>query len=309
MAQNLPFAYDTMNANDGPNMLSFVHIHNTDISRYFKRYLLQEVLTIFDFTLPPEWDENFFKMVLMGCGFLAVFDSGEFGIIPQNCTLSGRNVFYRPARAIVANPLLNGSRNMRIGDECVLIQLMPDFGNICDIVETYGDMLALAYETTAVNILNSKLSYVFPVSNKAEADAMKAVSDEVNSGHPSVFVRKSAGISDAWQPFQQNVGQNFIAPELLETMRTVRDMFLCDIGIPNIASRKRERVNVDETNKNSIETQCKALLWLEEMQRGFRQAREMFPEFLNEQNFNVKLRFKEEGGNAGETVSSGPVSV
>lgn len=299
--ERLPFAYDTLNATDGPCMLSFVNIHNSNIALYFKRYLLQEALSVFDFALPPEWDADYFRLALLGMGFVAVFDSGEFGIIPQHCTLSGRNVFYRPARCIVANPLLPTVHDMRIGEQCTLIKLMPDYGNICDIVDNYGNMLALAYQTAAVNILNSKVSYVLPVADKADADTLKAALDEVNSGYPAVYVRKRDGVStdDFLKPFTQNVGQNFIAPEVLETMRTIRDMFLTDIGIPNMSTRKKERVNLDESGKNSVETECKARLWLAELETGFEAARAMFPDYLTPDNFAVKLRFEEDDGIVG----------
>lgn len=297
-----PYTYDVLNRCNAPNMLSFVHIAATGMARYFKRYLLQEALSVFEYTLPAGWDADYFRYVLLGFGYICIMPTDDYGVIPQHCTLSGRNVFYRPTRALVANPLIQGGRDLLIGRDCAIIKLMPDYGSISDIVDNYGNMLALAYETAAVNMLNSKVSYVFPVANKTEADSMKAMFDEITSGSPAVFPRKAGGTGaqmDTWKPFTQNVGQNFITPEVLETMRTVRDMFLTDIGIPNLTVRKKERTNLYETEKNDIETQCKVMLWLEEQRGGIEEAIRMFPDALNAGNFSVKLRFGEVERSAG----------
>lgn len=304
---NVPFSFEYLNQVESQCQPAFLQIKNTGLARFFKRYLMQEAISVFQWNLPENWDADYFRYVLMGWGYICILKTDLFGVIPQQCTLSGLNVFYRPSRAIVANPLIN-SRDMKIGEDCAIIKLAPDYSGIADLVDNYGNMMALAYETTAINILNSKLSFVFNAEDKAEADAFKVMFDAVSAGQPAVVLRKrkSATIdkNSAWQAFAQNVGQNYIAPEVLETLRSIRDEFLTEIGIPNLATRKKERVNLDESTKNTFETQCKSLLWLEELQDGVKKAVEMFPEISG---LSVNLRYEGAVDDAISVVDSGTV--
>lgn len=77
----------------------------------------------------------------------------------------------------------------------------------------------------------------------------------------------------------------------MDVIRAIRDQFLTEIGIPNISTRKRERVNTIEADKNTIETECKARLWLEEINRGITETIALFPELQGK--LSVKLRFEE----------------
>lgn len=298
--QNLPYSYEYLNTVDGTVSPSFLHIRNTGIARFFKRYLIQEAISVFDWTLPKNWDADYFRYILMGWGFISVLKTDLFGVIPQQATLSGYNVFYRPTTAIVANPLLR-SRTLKIGKDCSIIKLMPDYGSIADLVDNYGNLMALAYETASINILNSKLSFAFNADTKAEADTYKAMYDAIASGNPAVVYRNSkkstslTGENARWQTFVQNVGQNYIAPEVMETIRQIRDEFLTEIGIPNLATRKKERTNLAEVDKNTFETEAKSLLWLETLQEGIETTINLFPELTGE--LSVKLRYKGDENN------------
>lgn len=284
MNNNIPFTYEYLNSVNGKTPQAFVRIHNTAVSRFFKKYLMQDAISVFDWTLPDWWDADYFRYCLMGFGFVAIFRTDLYGVIPQHCTLSGYNVFYRPTRALVANPLLQ-SLDMRINQDCALLKLMPDYSSVADLVDYYGDLMALCYESLGINILNSRLSYVIGVDGKAEADTFKLLFDEILSGSPAVVYRKKpsqlnpkTGAAEPWQTVLQNLTQNFIAPDLLESLNAIRDEFLTMIGIPNLSERKKERVNTIDSQRNTVETQSKIDLWLDELQTGIDQTLDLFPD-------------------------------
>lgn len=298
-----PFTYEQLNAHMGQIPQSFIHVHNTEIARFFKRYLLMDALAVFEWTLPDNWDADYFRYVLMGFGHVVVFKTDIFGVIPQYGELYGYNVFYRPNRAKVVSPLIR-ERDMLIGRECSLIKLMPDYGSIVDLVDYYGDLMSLTYETLAVNILNSRLAYLIGVDSKAEAETFKSLFDQIASGKPAVFYRGKPATPQAlkaqtgeWQTLLQNVGQNFIGTELLEALQAIRDEFLTHIGIPNLSERKKERVNLVDSERNSVETAAKSAMWLEELQKGIDQTLELFPEL--DGKLSVKLRFPADLSNEG----------
>ena len=294
-----PYFYDMMNSVNSHTPQAFMRIHNTGVSRFFKRYLLQDAISIFKWTLPENWDSDYFRYVLFGFGFLTIFKTDLFGVIPQACTLSGYNVFYRPTKCLVANPLI-GSVELDINRNCAVLKLSPDYGGVADLVDYYGDLCALTYESLSVNILNSRLAYLIGVEGKSDADTFKAIFDQILSGYPAVVYKKKPPnvnslskitTADNWQVVLQNLKQTFIAPELFDALNSIRDEFLTAIGVPNLSERKKERVNLVDSNRNTMETQSKIDLWLQELEEGIENAKKMFPEI---ESLKVEKRYKPE---------------
>ena len=130
-----------------------------------------------------------------------------------------------------------------------------------------------------MNLVNSKLSYVFAADNKQSAESYKKACDKIYGGDPSVFMDSKLFDSDGkakWQMFNQNVGQNYIADRVLADMRKIEQMFATDIGIPNANTDKKERLIVDEVNSNNFETQSRCDMWLMSMKKEFEKANKMF---------------------------------
>lgn len=274
-----PYSYEFINDYNSLVSPSTIHVSNTGLARFFKRYLLQEAFSVFKWNMPEKWDKNYFLYVLYVIGYIGVLETDAFGVIPQHCGLGGYNVFYQPKYMIITNPLFSKTFQPEIGKECVCLKLQPDYIGLYDIVDYYGDLMALCAETTGVNLLNSKLSFVFGAENKASADSVKKLYDSYASGQPATFIDKSLFDDEGKLRvalFNQDVGNNFIADKLLETMRKIRCQFLTDIGIPNANTDKRERLITDEVNQNNFETKAKCAVWLEELQKGCEAVRNMF---------------------------------
>ena len=167
----------------------------------------------------------------------------------------------------------------RIGVDCTLIKLQPDYGGIMDLINDYAELMAIASETISMNLMNSKLSYVFTAANKTAAESFKKLYDQICAGNPAAVVDKNLMNNDgspAWSLFMQNVGQNYITDRVLSDVRKIEAMFDTHIGIPNANTDKRERLVTDEVNANNVETYSKCALWLEELQDGCRKANDMF---------------------------------
>lgn len=270
---------------------STVHCSNADLVRHYARYLFEKVLSVYKFeNLPPEWPANYFLYCLFGYGYITVFNTEEYGLIANECSLSGYDIYYQPTQALVANPIL-GSRRLNIGEDCELIKVQPDYNSIMDIVSLYADLMALCTETAGINLLNSKMSYVFFAENKAAAESFKKLYDKIASGEPAAVTDKlllGEDGNETWKIFSQNVGQNYITDRILTDMRTIENMFNTDVGIPNANTMKRERLISDEVNANNVDTQSKTMLWLETIRDGVDKVNSMF-----NTNITVKYRFEE----------------
>lgn len=302
------YTYEFINGYNSIVSPSTVHVKNTGLARFFKRYLLQEAMAPFKWTLPENFAENYFKMVLYVWGYIGIIEDPGYGVFPQHGGLGGYTAQYQPAYMLIDNPVLNLHIRPVIDRDVALIRLQPDYMGLFDLVDFYGDLMALSAETAGVNILNSKLSYVFAADNKAAAESMKKLYDNIASGEPAQYVDKNLFDDEGHlkvELFTQNVGQNFIADKLLESLRIIRCMFLTAIGIPNANTDKKERLIVDEVNANNFETQANCAQWLEELQKGCKKAREMF-------GIEISVDWRDElkgGGNNGDAVNQRPIPV
>lgn len=289
-----PVFYDHNNIVLSEISPSTVHSQNTRLVHYYKRYLLQKAMSVFKWKIPEHWNRDYLLYSLYCRGVVAVFNTDRFGVIPQMCGLAGYGVFYQPTRAIIANPIINQSIEARIGETCELLKLQPDFGGIMDMVAQYAELMALTSEMVSMNVVNSKLSYVFTSGNKAAAESFKKLYDKITGGEPAVVVDKALMLSDgskAWEAFEQNLRQNFIAGDGLSLLRQIENQFATDIGIPNANTEKRERAVVDEVNANNVETYSKCALWLESLQDGCERVKRMFGDSLGGE-LAVDWRFK-----------------
>ena len=301
-----PVFYDHQNIVLSEISPSTVHSQNTQLVHYYKRYLLQKAMSVFKWKIPEHWNRDYLLYSLYCWGVVAVFNTDRFGVIPQMCGLGGYGVFYQPTRAIIANPLINQSIEARIGETCELLKLQPDFGGIMDMVAQYAELMALTSEMVSMNVVNSKLSYVFTSGNKAAAESFKKLYDQVSEGNPAAVVDKHLLTDDGkprWEAFTQNASQNFIADKVWEIMRKLQNAFDTEIGIPNANSEKKERMITDEVNANNTETFTRSQMILDHLQESCEAVRKMFGIEIS-----VDWRYKMGGvQNGSDTVNSGVV--
>ena len=287
----IPAQYDHINVQNSTIQPSTVHCQNTGLQWYFQRYLLQRIMSVYKWKLPDTWADNYFQYVLYCWGYISVFETDKFGVIPQACGLQGYDVMYQPTHAVISNPLLTGILTPRIDRECTIIKLQPDWGGVMDIVNFYADLMSLCAEGVGMNLVNTKLSYVFFADGKAEAESFKKLFDNVASGQPASVVDKKLRNDDGsvnWEMFNQDLKSAYITSDILSDMNKIVKMFDTKIGIPNANTDKRERLNTDEVNANNVDTVSLADTWLNELKKGCAKTRKLFGI-----DIDVDYRFKE----------------
>ena len=298
---NRTYDYDFINRYNAHIKPSTVHSQDNASAWYFRRYLIQKILSVYEFDgIPETWSTDYFLYTLFIWGFVAVVETDKFGVIPQHCSLYGYDVFYRPTNVVIANPLLRGILQPKIGIDCELIKMQPDYGSCWDIVSYYADLLSLASESLAVNIVNSKLAYVFACDNKTIAESFKKMYDKLNEGNPAVFADSKLFDESGeplWTTFQNNLKQNYVAGDMLDDMLKIDARFCTEIGIPNVNLAKASGVTDNEVEANNVDTKSKATLWLETIREGLEKVNDMF-------GLNLTVKFRFEGGENNVVVDS-----
>ena len=274
-----PYSYDFINAYNSQYEPSTVHCSNTNLTYYFKRYLLEKTFSVFKWTLPENWNKDYFRFVLYLMGYITIVNTDRFGVIPQLSGLRGYNVFYAPTHAIITNPLISGILEPEIDSQCVVIKLTPDYCGIGDLISYYADMMSLTAEMAGMNVVNSKLAFIVGARNKAMAESMKKMYDQIQSGNPLVVYDSKYSPEDnktLIEFYSQNLKENFIAPDALLTLKKLENEFAMKIGLANVNSEKKERLTNEEVQANRDETYCIADSWLESLKEGCAKANSMF---------------------------------
>lgn len=299
MNNSPPYMYSYKNAVVSTYSPNTVHTKDSALYRYFQKYYLQKALSVFKFTLPETWSKEYFLYCVFGLGYVVVFNTDKFGTIPQSCGLGGYDVFYRPTRAIVSNPLIKTNVELRIGKNCEIFKLQPDYSSILDIVGYYADLSALACTDLSVNLINTKLAYILLAKDKKAAESLKKVYDKIECGDPMAVVDQKLATADGKigvESIFQNLSQNYIADKILVDMKKIENAFESEIGIHNVNQEKRERLLTEEINANNDSTLSKASLWLETMKESAEKINSMFG-----LNLDVDWRFD----NASNLVNTG----
>lgn len=303
--QNIPNSLDYASMNYGlknmENSKFFPSTYHIDskILAYNFRYLFQRAVSVFKWNIPESIEKNYFLYTLYTIGYGFVFNTIEYGTIFNHGGLSGYDIYYQPAFAVVANPLLEKNaeyyNKMRIGKDCAIIRLTPDYMGIWDICKYYAELLSEAGSSLKTNLVNTKFAYIFGANNKTTAESLKKLYDNIASGETAVFADKKLYDENgnlSVTVLSNTVKNIYIGDQLIQDIRAIMNDFDSLIGIPNGNINKKERMIVDEANKNNIETKSLCYLWIETLKKDIEKSNKMFPNF----KINVEFRKEEKNG-------------
>lgn len=274
---------------------STVHV-DCKLTAYNMRYLFQRAISVFDWKLPDSLPRNYFLYVMYKIGYGFVFNTSEFGTIFNQGGLSGYDVYYQPAYAVVANPLFEEKNakkyaHMRIGKDCDIIKLTPDYTGITDICRYYAELLATASSSLVTNLFNTKFAFIFGAKKKNLVESLKAMYDKITSGEPAVFIDSKLYDENGNLPvtvFDNAVKNVYIGDQLIEDIRAILNDFDSYIGIPNANLTKKERLITDEANMNNYETKSLCYLWLDTLKHDIKEVNKHYPDF------NISVDFRRE---------------
>lgn len=296
----LSYSYGWENMENSSFFPSTFHASDNALTRYNFKYLFQRALSVFDFTIPDNWEKGFFLNTLYGVGFLIVLDTDEFGKICQFGNIYGYDLYYQPAYATVVNPVFdetginNKYSDMRIWDRCGLLRLTPDYSGITRICRYYAELLATAEASLQVNLLNTKFAYIFGAKNKQQAESLKRMYDDIASGQSAVFIDKSLYDENGnltIATLTQDVNSVYIGGNLLNDIRNILNDFDSMVGIPNANTQKKERLITDEANMNNFETKALCYVWKEMLDKDMKKLNSMY-------DLNLSVKFRKEVDNA-----------
>ena len=236
-------------------------------------------------------------------------NTDRYGVIAQQCSLRGYNIFYQPRQVIIVNPLIRKTLEPIIGVNCTLLRLQPDYGGVWDIVSYYADQMALTAQSFGVNALNSKLAYFFLTDDSKLGQSLRKLYDNYSKGEPAVVADKRLFLENGEERYKFEQVQATEPGNLLDLLNVLKQldiMFDNTIGLPNVSSTRRERELTTELAANNLNTRALASTWLEQLKKTVAETNDMFGISIS-----VDWRFDDASGVSDNTgdVTVGPDST
>lgn len=304
-----PLNYDQINEAASQFHPSTVKTYNNASFAFWERALFQRALSIMKFNIP--WDgtvKDFFTYCLFSRGYVAVFNHDKFGLTFQPCTLSGYDWYYRPVKALVSNPAITTSLDLKIGTDCEVLKLTPDYMGVWDIITYYAAKLSNLDNAIDISLKNNKYPFMIAAKNKGAAEAMKKMIDLANEGEPAIVYDKrvTTGSDDKtpepWHLWDRgNLKESYLTTEQLADFRTLMHNFDTEIGIPTLPIEKKERMISSETSSLEVDATSRSRVWKETFNESAEKVNALFGTSIS-----VELTYKNEGGSEdGETDTDG----
>lgn len=255
---------------------------------YWARSLFQRLTALIDFENLPkggdgqyEWDKDAFKYGLFMLGFLAVFRSKTYGVVPQPATLSGFGLQYQPREVVIATPYFQFDRPLVIGKEVELVKITPDYFGVYDLITKYAAELKEIDTSIRSAARNSRLAYALVASDDKSARTLKAIRERIINGDDVIvddkLLKDKANPDNLpWHEFDRDVKNSYILGDLLEARRTTLIDFYREIGVRMIDDDKHDRMINAQVAAGNAETFIRSEVWIETLKESCRKVNEMF---------------------------------
>ena len=266
-----------MSLNSGPNFSM----------EYWTRSLYQRLTALINIKGLPEgsekqyaWDIDALKYALFFLGYIGVFESKKYGVVPQPGTIAGYGLQYQPTGFIVNTPYFQFARQLRIGVECELIKLTPDYTGVFDIITKYAAELKEIDTSIRSAARGSRFAYALIADSDKSARTMKAIREKIINGDDVIIDEKVIrNKTDAdqlpWYQFDRDLKQNYILGELLEARRNTLVDFYREIGV-RMLDDKKERMITGEVAAGNAETFIRSEVWAEALKTSIAKVNAMF---------------------------------
>ena len=266
-----------MSFNSGPNFSM----------EYWTRSLYQRLTALINIKGLPEgsekqyaWDIDALKYALFFIGYMGVFESKKYGVVPQPGTIAGYGLQYQPTGFIVNTPYFQFGRPLRIGVECELIKLTPDYTGVFDIITKYASELKEIDTSIRSAARGSRFAYALIADSDKSARTMKAIREKIINGDDVIIdekvVRNKADADQLpWYQFDRDLKQNYILGDLLEARRNTLVDFYREIGV-RMLDDKKERMITGEVAAGNAETFIRSEVWAEALKTSIAKVNAMF---------------------------------
>ncbi len=214
-------------------------------------YMINRTASMFEWQgLPETIPQRFIELTLQLRGYCAIAKH-ENDLYAFYGGLGGEpDVYYMPTVFTVANPALNYSANLRIGEECAVIPNDTLYMGLIPLFTRYATMLSENLVSLRVAMINSRITDLISASDDRTLKSAKQYLEDVETGKLGVISTNEflEGIKTA--PYGSDGHYNTIT-SLIELHQYYKASWYNDIGLNANYNMKRESISRGESQLNN----------------------------------------------------------
>ena len=255
---------------------------------YWVRSLYQRLTALINIKGLPDgsngkyaWDIDALKYGLFYIGYLCIFESSKYGVVPQPAGLTGFGLQFQPTGCIINTPYFQISKPLIIGRDCELLKLTPDYTGVMDIITKYASELKELDTSIKASARNSRFAYALIADSDRSARTLKGIREKIINGDDVIIDEKLTRSKGAdpealpWYQFDRDLKQNYILGDLLEARRNTLIDFYREIGV-RMLDDKKERMITGEVDAGNAETFIRSEVWAEALKTSVEKINKMF---------------------------------
>ena len=254
---------------------------------YWSQSLFQRLTALIDFEGLPTagegqygWDKDALKYGLYMIGYMVVFRSKTYGIVPQPGRVTGYGLQYQPSGVMIATPYFQFTEPLKLGVDAELIKITPDYSSLFPIITKYAAELKEIDTSIKAAARNSRLAYALIAAGDKSARTLQAIRERVINGDDVIIDEKIMRDkvnpdTPPWFQFDQDLKANYILGDLLDARRTTLVDFYREIGV-RMLDDKKERMLTAEVDAGNAETFIRSEVWIETLKDSCEKVNKMF---------------------------------
>lgn len=209
-------------------------------------YMLNRCMSMFRYkNLPETIPARELELMLQTNGNVCVTEvdgklyafTGGFGGEP--------NEYYGPTIYTVANPYLKFNKNLKVGDECIVIPNDSLYMGLMPIHRKYASMLVENDLSLRLNNINTRTTSLISASDDRTASSAERYLQQLEDGDLAIVGETPFLDGVRVQPYSDHSsGQNLIS--LMEYQQFIKASWFNELGLDSTTNLKREYVNESE---------------------------------------------------------------
>jgi len=190
------------------------------------------------------------------------------------------NAYYMPTIYTVANPALNFFKNLKIGEECVVIPNDPMYVGLLPMFSRYATMLAENDASIRIACINSRLTDIISASDDVTHESALRYLKDIEMGKLGIVAENSFLDGVKVSP----ASGKGATTDAIELQQYLKASWFNDLGLSANYNMKREAINSQEAQigSDSLLPLCEAML----------ESRQTACEFINQMyGTNISVDF------------------
>lgn len=235
-------------------------------------YMLNRSQSMFEYKgLPDTIPANILELMLQTKGFAVITDKfdGNLYAYSEGVGLGGElDEYYRPTKAVIANPYQKFNATLTIGEDCELILNDTLFMGLVPLYERYAELLVENVVSMRTASVNSRLMAVLTAGTDRTKTGLEKFLTDLYDGKLGAMLDDDLINGIKIHPIADN-SRSRLFTELIEYHQYLSGAWYGEIGVEAAYNMKRERLTKAESGLNTDSTVPLAMEFLNCRKRGF----------------------------------------